>query len=105
MYIMLSIEATVYADSDDKYSSIFTHFQEEEGKKKRKIIENRDFFFTSVFKYRVKYLQVFRVWYQGVALCKVSCPNTDTLGLEREVSAFWDRVRKGKKKDKSLHRK
>lgn len=23
MYIMLSIEATVYADSDDKYSSIF----------------------------------------------------------------------------------
>lgn len=29
MYITLSIEATVYADSDDKYSSIFKNFKDE----------------------------------------------------------------------------
>lgn len=28
MYIMLSIEATVYADSNDKYSSIFKNFKD-----------------------------------------------------------------------------
>lgn len=53
MYIMLSIEATVYADSSDKYSSIF------------KISRREKKGLLSVFKY-VKYLQVFWSLIAGV---------------------------------------
>lgn len=52
MYIMLSIQATVYTDSNDKYTSIFNVL-------KRGL--------SSEFKYSVKYLQVFGVWYQGAS--------------------------------------
>ena len=74
MYIMLSIEATVYADSDDKYSSIFkisttTKIKDKQKKKKLGLL--------SVLKYSVKYLQVFGVWYQELFVylrsVKVSC--------------------------------
>lgn len=56
MYIMLSIEATVYADSNDKYSSIF------------KISKTKKPGLLSELKYSVKYLQVFGVWYQGLVV-------------------------------------
>lgn len=49
---MLSIQATVYTDSNDKYTSIFT-------------VSKRGL--SSEFKYSVKYLQVFGVWYQGAS--------------------------------------
>lgn len=52
MYIMLSVQATVYTDSNDKYTSIFN------GSKMG---------LSSQFKYSVKYLQVSGVWYQGVS--------------------------------------
>ena len=37
MYIMLSIEATVYADSNDKYSSIFKISKTKKKKRKKKL--------------------------------------------------------------------
>lgn len=49
---MLSIQATVYTDSNDKYTSIF-HVSKTG--------------LSSQFKYSVKYLQVSGVWYQGVS--------------------------------------
>lgn len=57
MYIMLSIEATVYADSNDKYSSIF---------KISKTKKKKSWDYYQELKYSVKYLQVFGVWYQGL---------------------------------------
>lgn len=66
MYIMLSIEATVYADSNDKYSSIF------------KISKTKKLGLLSELKYSVKYLQVFGVWYQGLVVYllyrELKCP-------------------------------
>ena len=83
MYIMLSIEATVYADSNDKYSSIFKI-------SKTKQTEQEKLGLLSVLKYSVKYLQVFSVWYQGLVVylnsVKVSCPVTDSVC--REVDMF-----------------
>lgn len=80
MYIMLSIEATVYADSNDKYSSIF----------KISKTTKKEMGLLSVLKYSVKYLQVFGVWYQGLVVylynVKVSCPVTDSVC--REVNVF-----------------
>lgn len=52
MYIMLSVQATVYTDSNDKYTSIFN------GSKMG---------LSSQFKYSITYLQVSGVWYQGVS--------------------------------------
>lgn len=49
---MLSIQATVYTDSNDKYSSIFN-------------VSKRGL--SSQFKYSVKYLQVSGVWDQGMS--------------------------------------
>lgn len=49
---MLSIQATVYTDSNDKYASIFN------------VLKRGP---SSEFKYSVKYLQVFGVWYQGAS--------------------------------------
>lgn len=46
MYKTLSLEAMVYADSDDKYSSIFQNLRQ---KKKRIIIKYRCYIFTSVW--------------------------------------------------------
>lgn len=81
MYKMLSFEATVYADSNDKYSSIF---KISKTKKKKKLG------LLSVLKYSVTYLQVFGVWYQGLVVylysVKVSCPVTDSVC--REVNVF-----------------
>lgn len=78
---MLSIEATVYADSNDKYSSIF---------KFSKTTKKKEMGLLSVLKYSVKYLQVFGVWYQGLVVylynVKVSCPVTDSVC--REVNVF-----------------
>lgn len=85
MYIMLSIEATVYADSNDKYSSIF------------QISKTKKLRLLSDLKYRVKYLQVFGVWYQGsvclptIAL-KVSCLITDLVCREVKVFAMLERL-------------
>ena len=84
MYIMLSIEATVYADSNDKYSSIFKTSKTKKQTNKQKLG------LLSVLKYSVKYLQVFGVWYQGLVVylynVKVSCPITDSVC--REVDVF-----------------
>lgn len=83
MYIMLSIEATVYADSNDKYSSIFKI-------SKTTTTTKKEMGLLSVLKYSVKYLQVFGVWYQGslvyLYIVKVSCPVTDSVC--REVNVF-----------------
>lgn len=91
MYKMLSLEATVYADSNDKYSSIF---QISKTKKKPK----QKLGLLSVLKYSVTYLQVFGVWYREVGeegegglvvylySVKVSCPVTDSVC--REVNVF-----------------
>lgn len=49
---MLSIQATVDTDSNDKYSSIFN-------------VSKRGL--SSQFKYSVKYLQVSGVWDQGMS--------------------------------------
>lgn len=71
MYIMLSIEATVYADSNDKYSSIL------------KFSKTRKLGLLSELKQSVMYLQAFGVWYQGPRSSthdgiKVSRPVTDS---------------------------
>ena len=68
MYKMLSLEATVYADSDDKYSSIF---------KISKTKKSWDY-----YQYLNIVLRIYRrlVWYQGLVdylySIKVSCPAT-----------------------------
>lgn len=72
MYIMLSIEATVYADSNDKYISIFK-ISKTKTKKERKLG------LLSEFKYSVTYLQVVWSLVPGGGLgVKVSCPATDS---------------------------
>lgn len=77
MYIMLSIEATVYADSNDKYSSIL------------KFSKTRKLGLLSELKQSVMYLQAFGVWYQGPRSStydgiKVSRPVTDS-SLQRSM--------------------
>lgn len=61
MYIMLSIEATVYADSNDKYSSIF------------QISKKKKLGLLSELKYSVKYLHVFLEFGTRVC-CLLKCP-------------------------------
>lgn len=74
MYIMLSIEATVYADSNDKYSSIF------------QISKKKKLGLLSELKYSVKYLHVFLEFgTRGVLSTKVSCPVTDLACREASV--------------------
>lgn len=77
MYIMLSIEATVYADSNDKYSSIF------------KISKTKKLGLLSVFKYSVEYLQVFGVT-EGWLLTHnaLKCP-VPSLTQSAEVNVFF----------------
>lgn len=84
---MLSFQATVYADSNDKYNSIFK-ISKTKKKKKRK---NKKLGLLSVLKYSVTYLQVFGVWYQGFVVYlyivfKMSCLVTDS--VRQEVNAF-----------------
>lgn len=76
MYIMLSIEATVYADSNDKYSSIFQISKTKKEKEKLGLL-------CSALKYSVTYLHLFGVWYQG-SLYSFSVPSP-TRAAEVEV--------------------
>lgn len=82
MYIMLSIEATVYADSNDKYSSIFK-ISKTKKKKAGIIIKNLNIVLNI---YRCLEFGT-RAWststYHSV---KVSCPVTDSVC--REVNVF-----------------
>lgn len=80
MYIMLSIEATVYADSNDKYSSIF---------KISKTKQSWDYYqnlniVLSI--YRFVWSLVPGVGRLPIDSVKVSCPVTDSVC--REVNVF-----------------
>lgn len=79
MYIMLSIEATVYADSNDKYSSIF---KISKTKKSWDYYQNLNIV-LSIYR-------LFGVWYRGLVVylysVKVSCPVTNSVC--REVNVF-----------------
>ena len=57
MYIMLSIEATVYADSNDKYSSIFKIFK-----------DKRSWDYYQNLNIVLSIYRCFGVWYQGSAV-------------------------------------
>lgn len=83
---MLSFQATVYADSNDKYNSIFKILKTKKKKKRKKKLG-----LLSVLKYSVTYLQVFGVWYQGFVVYlyiafKMSRLVTDS--VRQEVNAF-----------------
>lgn len=85
---MLSFQATVYADSNDKYNSIF---KISKIKKRRNEKKKKELGLLSVLKYSVTYLQVFGVWYQGFVVYlyiafKMSRLVTDS--VRQEVNAF-----------------
>lgn len=89
---MLSFQATVYADSNDKYNSIFKISKTKKKKKrKKKNKQKKKLGLLSVLKYSVTYLQVFGVWYQGFVVYlyiafKMSRLVTDS--VRQEVNAF-----------------
>lgn len=77
MYIMLSIEATVYVDSNDKYSSIF------------KISETKSWDYYQNLNIVLSIYRCFGVWYQGV--CRLwKCPVLSlTRSVEQSVIFFF----------------
>lgn len=83
MYKMLSFEATVYADSNDKYSSIFKISKTK--KKKKKSWDYYQYLNIVLRIYRCLEFGT-RAWSSTYIEVKVSCPVTDSVC--REVNVF-----------------